>query len=79
LLSYEVPSSTEWGATAFHPNVFVEIDIEKKMKIMEPYLHEMRPWPHPRSLTGIEALATWRGGTVGVDYAEAFELVREIL
>lgn len=80
LLSYEVPSSTEWGDTMFHhPNVFVEIDYDKKIDIVESYLQEMRPWPHPRSPEGIKALAMWRGVTIGVKYAEAFELVREIL
>jgi len=78
LLSYEVPSSTEWAAEAFHPNVFNEIDLDKKLKLLLPYQNEMRPWPHPRSLQGIGALAMWRGATVGVNYAEAFELVREI-
>ena len=57
LLSYEVPSSTEWGATMFHPNVFSEIDYDKKIDIVEPYFGEMRLWPHPRSLTGIQVLA----------------------
>jgi LmbE family N-acetylglucosaminyl deacetylase len=79
LLSYEVPSSTEWAAEAFHPNVFVEIDFERKLEIVRPYRHEMRRWPHPRSLMGIRTLAMWRGVTIGVKYAEAFELVREIL
>ena len=78
LLSYEVPSSTEWGAPVFYPNVFNEIVWDKKLKLLLPYQNEMRPWPHPRSPQGIRTLAMWRGATIGVPYAEAFELIREI-
>lgn len=84
LLCFEVPSSTEWqlpgSAPAFTPNWFVDISITllRKMTAVEAYADELRAWPHPRSLQGIEHLAHWRGATVGVDAAEAFMLGRQL-
>ncbi len=84
LLFFEVPSATEWQVpdttTAFQPNWFVDISatwMEKK-QALQAYAEEMRPWPHPRSIEGIEHLAAWRGATVGVARAEAFVLGRAI-
>jgi hypothetical protein len=39
---------------------------------------EMRPYPHPRSYEGIKQLAGIRGMTIGVQYGEAFEIVRRV-
>jgi hypothetical protein len=49
-----------------------------KLKALKAYKSEMRPFPHPRSVENIKALAKFRGSTVGYKYAEAFRLVREI-
>ncbi len=82
LLSFEVPSSTEWqlpgSAAPFAPNWFVDIGAELKLKLaaVQAYAQEMRPWPHPRSPEAIEHLARWRGATVGAYAAEAFMLGR---
>jgi len=38
----------------------------------------MRKWPHARSIKALKSLAFYRGSTIGVDAAEAFELLREI-
>lgn len=84
LLCFEVSSSTEWQlpgtATAFTPNWFVNITstLERKLLALEAYSAELRPWPHPRSKQGVEALAHWRGATVGVAAAEAFMLGRQL-
>jgi len=84
LLSFEVPSSTEWqspsGRDAFTPNWFVDISdtLERKLAALDAYSAEMRPWPHPRSRQAIEHLARWRGATVGVNAAEAFLLARRV-
>lgn len=84
LLSFEVPSSTEWqvpgSAPAFVPNWFVDISLtlELKLAALEAYASELRPWPHPRSRPGVEHLAHWRGASVGVDAAEAFVLGRRL-
>jgi LmbE family N-acetylglucosaminyl deacetylase len=84
LLCFEVPSSTEWqfpgSAPAFVPNWFVNISktLDRKLAALDAYAAELRTWPHPRSLQGVEHLARWRGATVGVDAAEAFMLGRQL-
>lgn len=84
LLAFEVPSSTEWAfqqhAPVFRANVFMDIQgtIEAKIKAMDLYEGEMRPFPHPRSALALRAIAQRWGSVVGVAYAEAFELVRTI-
>jgi hypothetical protein len=64
----------------FHPVRFVDISktLKRKCKALECYGSEMRPFPHARSLDGLEALARWRGVSAGVEAAEAFTVVREM-
>ena len=52
---------------------------ERKRDALEAYASEMRSWPHARSLEAVEHLARWRGAQVGVDAAEAFCLLRQLL
>jgi LmbE family N-acetylglucosaminyl deacetylase len=85
LLSFETPSSTEWQAAnhplPFRPNVFLEVsgeDLQAKLEAMECYALERRALPHPRSPRSLEALAAWRGSTIGCAFAEAFMLLRSI-
>jgi len=85
LLSFEVASSTEWqppgSAPAFQPNWFLDISAQwpRKREALAAYATEMRPWPHARSLEAQEHLARWRGAQVGVEAAEAFCLLRELV
>lgn len=85
LLCYETLSETEWGSSldsgVFVPTVYVDISdfLERKLQAMACYQSQLREFPHPRSLAAIEALARFRGSTVGVMAAEAFMLVREIV
>ena len=63
---------------SFRSNVFVDISatLETKVQAMALYESEARPFPHPRSPEALRAIA-WRwGSVVGVEAAEAFELVR---
>jgi LmbE family N-acetylglucosaminyl deacetylase len=84
ILTFEVPSSTEWAfqriEPSFRPNVFVDITstIERKIAAMERYRTEARPSPHPRSPEALRALAEYRGAAAGSKYAEAFELIRSL-
>ena len=85
LLSYEVASSTEWqpsgSAPVFHPNWFVDISNqwERKQEALALYASEMRSWPHARSIAAIEHMVRWRGAQVGVEAAEAFCLLRQLV
>lgn len=85
LLFFEVPSSTEWcppgSGDSFAPNYFVDVSttLYRKLAALDAYASELRDFPHPRSRRAIEALAHWRGATVGVAAAEAFVLGRKIV
>ena len=85
LLSFEVASSTEWqppgSAPAFQPNWFVDISDqwERKRNALVAYASEMRDWSHARSLKCLEHLAPRRGAQVGVEAAEAFCLLRQLV
>lgn len=84
LLFFEVASSTEWqtpgSGPTFMPNVFIDISdtMDRKRAALSAYEHEMRAWPHARSIEAVEHLARWRGASVGVAAAEAFMLGRLI-
>lgn len=84
LLCFETVSSSEWSQQtndkSFKPNYYVDITdtIDIKLESLQFYDVEMRPFPHPRSYKGVEHLARVRGMTIGVEYAEAFEIIRRI-
>lgn len=83
VLVYETLSETEWGVAedgVFVPNFYEDISkfIGAKKDAMACYQSELKEYPHPRSLEGIEVLAKKRGMEVGVPHAEAFMLLREI-
>ena len=81
LYSFEILSSSEWGTNSFFPDYFVDVSnfIDKKKEAMKCYLSELREFPHPRSLKGIEVLANLRGMNVGLEFVEAFKSIRKIL
>jgi LmbE family N-acetylglucosaminyl deacetylase len=84
IYSYEVLSSTERSfqnkVNVFAPNVFEDIKetIELKKRALQCYKTELRKYPHPRSAEAIEYLSRKRGGEVGLEFAEAFQLIRKI-
>ena len=71
ILCYETVSSSEWSQQtddkSFKPNYYVDITdtIAEKIKSLQFYDVEMRPFPHPRSYEGVKYLAQVRGMTVG--------------
>ncbi len=83
IYAFETPSSTEWvgdPVVAFGPRHFVNVAdyLDLKLKALSLYENEMRSFPHPRSLEAVENLARYRGSSVGISAAEAFEVVRQI-
>ncbi len=84
IYAFEVSSSTEWAfgqfQPAFQPNVFVDISatLETKIQVMQIYESEARLFPHPRSPEALRATAKRWGSVVGLEYAEAFELIRSV-
>jgi len=85
LYSYEVLSSTERAPAephrAFLPNVYVDASegLDAKLKAIQCYQTELNPYPHPRSVKAVKNLAGVRGNEVGLEFAEAFRLIRNIV
>jgi len=84
VLAMEVASQTDSGPPAvrppFVPDVFVDVSatLERKLEIFSLYATEVDAGAGPRSLSSVRALARHRGAGFGVEYAEAFALVREL-
>jgi len=81
IYSFEILSSTEWqtpGYLPFTPNVFIDITdyINIKEQVLKSYSNEMRRSPHSRSIDNVIRLNALRGNSIGIDYAEAFMLIR---
>ncbi len=85
ILSYETLSSTEAAAPqlarAFVPNVYADIGpyLDRKLALMSLFVTEEQPEHYPRGASAIRALARYRGASIGVEYAEAFMLIREVM
>jgi LmbE family N-acetylglucosaminyl deacetylase len=86
VLMYETVSETEQAPAlmdrAFIPNYYVDITkfFKQKMDIMKNAYHmELERPPFPRSVKNVEALATFRGSTMGIKFAEAFHLLKWIV
>jgi LmbE family N-acetylglucosaminyl deacetylase len=85
VLAYSVPSSSDWApqvpGRSFVPNWFVDISatLDKKLAALVHYKSETPPFPHPRSLRAIETQARFWGSSVGVDAAEPFVLMRNVV
>ena len=84
VLAYETVSSTEAAPPQsepfFRPTVFHDITphLERKLEVMAMYETEAQSDPMPRGPGAIRALARFRGATIGVEYAEALMLIREV-
>ena len=78
ILSYEIPGITKFP---FHPTVYENIkkQFSYKIKAFNEYKTEIKEFPHPRSIKTIESLSIYRGMESGVEKAESFELIRNII
>jgi LmbE family N-acetylglucosaminyl deacetylase len=82
----EILSSTDWAyhdsGSQFTPNTFFEIGeeyLDIKLKALFAYKGIMRDFPHPRSVEIVKGIAAYRGGQSGLNYAEAFQSVFQLL
>jgi len=75
ILMYESESTL-----GFKPNYHVDIEefIDVKCQAFSFYESEVKEYPHQRSIEGIINHAKYRGNEVGLKFAEAFYLVRDI-
>lgn len=81
---YETLSETEWTPMqekAFVPNHFVDVTdvFSKKSEAMKFFGSQIKEFPHSRSVETFEALAMYRGATIGVERAEAFIVERQLV
>lgn len=85
IFTYETVSSTEWATSdyyaRFNPNTFYDVSstLKLKLKAFAEYTSEVREHPHPRSIEGLELKAKNWGAQVGMQAAEAFQLVRTLV
>ncbi len=85
ILCFETLSSTDAAPPQKHsyfiPNAWSDISqfIEQKCHAMTLYKSESQPDPLPRGSSAMKALARYRGSQVGIEYAEAFMILRDIL
>lgn len=76
VLVYEQPETLHTNRLStlpFEPNVFVEIDIQKKLGLYHLYKSQIRGH---RNIETIKGLAVLRGSFIGKPYAEAFACIR---
>lgn len=85
VITFETMSGTEWRASSdpkhFIPNLFIEVTnegIQAKIEAMESYEYERRLFPHPRSKEALKIRAQMWGVANGVEFAEAFQIIRII-
>lgn len=82
---YETLSETFWNAPGaealFSPNWTVDVSdvIDQKVKAYGEYHSQVSPYPGPRSLEAVRALALFRGSQAGMGFGEAFQIVRSTL
>lgn len=80
--AYECLSETHWNAPHvepnFTPNFCMDITnhIELKLQAMACYESQLHPYPAPRSLEALKALALFRGSQAGMGYAEGYHVLR---
>jgi LmbE family N-acetylglucosaminyl deacetylase len=82
IYSFEIPSASEKlikKNRAFNPNFFIDINETYKDKIFilkNFYKDELKPYPNFLSLKSIENLIKFRGNSINLKAAEAFEIVK---
>jgi LmbE family N-acetylglucosaminyl deacetylase len=81
VLVYESAKVMWWSGDVPRPQSFVDITtvLDRKLEALAAYATQARPSPHIRSEEAVRAMACLRGKEIGVEYAEAFGVLRTIL
>ncbi len=80
--AYETLSETHWNAPHIEPNFTpnwvsdITAHIETKVAALRCYESQVQPFPGPRSIEAVMALATFRGTQAGCAAGEALHIVR---
>jgi len=84
IYSFEIASASEKlfkKKRSFNPTYFVDVTktYKKKLDILKNfYFKELRPYPNFRSIKSIKNQMQYRGNSVNLNFAEAFEIIRII-
>ena len=84
LAAYETLSETHWNAPQieanFVPNWVVDITntIDVKKQALACFESQITPFPGPRSIEAVDALAKFRGTQAGFSYGEGLQIIRMI-
>jgi LmbE family N-acetylglucosaminyl deacetylase len=82
--AYETLSETHWNAPHiepnFTPNWVVDITdfVDKKLAALRCYESQITPFPGPRSVEAVQALAVFRGTQAGFAHGEGLHIVRMV-
>lgn len=81
VLAYEGPQLGWAPAAPIRRAAFTDISrhLDTKLEALRCYATQLRPAPHIRSPEAITALAALRGKEIGVEYAEAYGVLRTVL
>lgn len=80
--AYETLSETHWNAPHLEPNftpnwvVDITDTVDVKLRAMGCYESQVHPFPEPRSIEALRALALFRGSQAGFAFGEAFHIIR---
>ena len=81
VMTYEM-TKLNWAAESLpRPVAYCDISqhLSVKFEAIKYYKTQLRPSPHIRSLESVSALASIRGKEIGVEYAEAFGVLRTMV
>jgi LmbE family N-acetylglucosaminyl deacetylase len=81
VFTYEM-TKINWAADPLpRPVAYCDVSahLGTKFEAIKRYATQFRPSPHIRSLESVEALAVVRGKEIGVEYAEAFGVLRTVV
>lgn len=81
VMTYEM-IKLNWAAEPLpRPVAYCDISqhLSVKLEAVKRYATQLRPNPHIRSLESVSALANIRGKEIGVEYAEAFSILRTVI
>jgi N-acetylglucosamine malate deacetylase 1 len=81
VLTYEM-TKLNWASEPLpRPVAYCDISayLDVKLEAVRRYGTQFRPSPHIRSLESVSALACIRGKEIGVEYAEAFGVLRTVI
>ncbi len=84
IYAYETLSETGWdlpnATNDFIPTSYNDISgyLDKKVEALRMFKSQIEGFPNARSIETVKALAMYRGSSMNLKSAEAFEIIREI-